>query len=351
VRLSTPTIRFAAAVGFHNVLLIGFVRAGLPRRYRRFSTVLITVTALKSSLPLAIALILQLFGPSIGFRTYAPYAYILALCIWNFLATLLSWRAWAVFYAMSSDIDAMFDENKVAAEHVASWLIRRLAQRPQILTAAFGVALGVAFLASVSGSVSQHLEIKTGSYVTVALTCALGANGIYWLETMTEFVFRCLRAGGPKSLVWHCPAQTPVLREFSGAYWLSAAFFIPLAAITEILALLVPEGQQSTGLSVFLIGFPMFAVFCSFVLVGVGHLLIAGIVKQGKARSLDRIHSIIGGIDQLDSVDRPASKKELLGLYDLVLKSPPLPFSITAYVPFAVALIGPLAAFLLAKAL
>jgi hypothetical protein len=343
------TVRRATAIGFERFFLVRFASLGIPRSWRARTGKRGTVILFKSYAPLAIAALLQLCGPRIAFSSATPFFYILGFCSICFLATLAAWQAIAQMFKLAEGIDELVGRGSIEIERVCTRYIRRLSWWRQTWVTIVGIAAGDAFLSITSRSLVGHLEIKPASYVSVTMTSAIAANGFYLMITGLRLVSTALLSPGPKALLWHTPAQTPILRRLTMYSGVLAMYAIVVTGLTELVASLVPARQHSLALKVLFIGFPIFSASCILLLLGFGHVIISTVVRRGKEVSLLRLDALIGEMDGLQEFPAIHHRKDLLDIYTAVLRSPSLPYSLAAYVPLIAALVAPLTAYILAQ--
>jgi hypothetical protein len=195
--------------------------------------------------------------------------------------------------------------------------------------------------------VEGKLEIGFISYVSMFWSTFLGSSCAYWIGFFVMFAKHIL-VPGELRLVWHSPASTPGIASLSRGFAFStSATLIALAAI-EYLAVRVSSYGTGMTLTVVITAVPLVGVLGFLVLGVVPHWLLFVVVREARMSALRRLVPLTGAAMPTNSKDI-SLRSPMVDLYRLIETSPGLPFSTSAIVQYAAAVLGAVLAFILTR--
>jgi hypothetical protein len=306
----------------------------------RFAIVSLAVMA---GWPLLLNAAFFIWWRSIALTSLPANLWLLGFAVINFAALLVPWWAWRMLHRAGPSLDELLEFSPDRIE-VEAWLRRRLRITPQLLLSGILAGLSLPTLAQAADALAGKVDIHAASYVMVAWTTILLANGLYWVYAIAELPAR-IYVCNQLNLVWHDPSSTPGISSLSGGYVFTATAVGAGALLVEGLALLVPNRDSSPILWGGAIVVPVVAVITALLVGAQSHYWLYLIIKRYKAATLSMIEGYIGGPDKTTLHDK--NSMSAIELYRIVSSSPNFAISTVGLVQFSAALIAVLLAYLL----
>jgi hypothetical protein len=333
--------------GFDRVLVLIFAR--LAWRWRRWPKSMVGVissAALAASWPLVLELILLLLMPGVALHTRRAITWLVAISALDTLEMLCAWRAWDLWIKAIPSMDDLIS-GCTGIDRILQWYTKMLSTPRQLAVSIAFAASGDVFLWAISPVIRPHLEIGLVSYLSVAWTCAVGANGIYWLIINPELTRRILSLDN-LHMIWHSPANTPAIIKLSRGYGFITIVVLGASLSTEFLAFQLSSYRKDSLLSALTIFVPVLAGVLALIVGLAPHLWLYVVVRNVRNKALLAVERLIG--ERPPGTRRTAEQiRGHIELYRLIEQSPGLPFSTVAMVQYAAAVLGSLVAYFLGR--
>lgn len=147
-------------------------------------------------------------------------AYLFWICYYvplDLILVLAAWSGCRAFHRALPSVDRMLTPR--GAREVHAWISRGLRPWRQERWMLTGSAVACLMLWALSDveQVVQHMYIDAASYVSVTVSGAGGANGLYWLFRASR-LSRIITKTGHLRLTWSAPARTPGIEALSRWY-------------------------------------------------------------------------------------------------------------------------------------
>jgi len=200
--------------------------------------------------------------------------------------------AWLRLVRITDRIDDML-ESAADKDKLIWWMKQRLRLYPQLLLSIGAGGAGLITLRIVAPFLAGKIQFCVASYLSVFITAALGANGVYWLWLVPFLIYR-LHKFPSLRVTWNSPVRTPAIRDLSRLLGVSALltsvgvilFVIPLLyvyfsvqSVQSLLFLNTVSFAASLGTLLFVTVFPQY--------------WLSGIVYREKCKILDELSAEI----------------------------------------------------------
>ncbi|MDT3397331.1 hypothetical protein RKE29_11840 [Streptomyces sp. B1866] len=182
--------------------------------------------------PLTIALVRQALGHS---APHGKGAYAFWLCYYvalDLAMVLAAWTACRALHRAMPSLDRMLTRRGKEAVH--GWIDRGVQpwrQERWMLTGAAGSCLALWVLSTLQEA-PWRLPVGAMSYATVALSGAVGTNGLYWLIRSAR-LSRLVTKRGNVKLAWPSPARTPGVEALSRWYRIVTLWIVVISTATS----------------------------------------------------------------------------------------------------------------------
>jgi hypothetical protein len=299
-----------------------------------------------ASLPLLAEAIALTAAPSIALHSGKAIAWIIALSILDTVGFLSAWFCMTLWVRAAPSVASLV-AGCAGLDATLAWYSRTLSRRRQVIVSLTFTAIACTYVRLVQPVIATRIEISPISYVAVAWTAIIGSNMVYWLIINPEMIRRLLRLKG-LNMIWHSPARTDAIERLSTGFAVTTVAWLAAALTTEFLAFQINHYGKSALLLSSTIIVPVVAGLLALVVGLMPHWSLYVVVRDARRRSLEFL-SRAAGRRPPTSRDSIARVEGVIQLYRLVEGSPGLPFS-NAMVPYASAIVGSMAAYLLSLA-
>jgi hypothetical protein len=301
-----------------NLRLAGFTVVDGEPRQRPRSLVLLASLAL---LPLAFAVVLQVFEPAPAQLVWQHFGWHLYFATLTCLVFLSSWIGCRIFYDLTSDLENALTPEGLQEYH--RWADSRTRLGPQLAGAMLAGVLAMIALAvavNVPG-MSNRLYVNASSYASVFITAFTVAGAVYWIGHGTVLAYRLTRDGMMR-LMWVAPARTPGLERLARCY--RVAFYLAAlgsAACLTPLLYWAYRGPQSDWLGAVKSGLLLVSFASTAAVAVLPQWWLSDVVSATRQATLAQLQSRLPpAADSVDLTDRELST--LQGLIKLASDSP-----------------------------
>ena len=301
---------------------------------------------LSAFLPMWFELVIIVGFPRYALHTVRALVWVLALSALSMFGLLSAWHSWVRFAYSSKELD-MLVSGATKRSELAQTLERALSVRRQLAFCILGAGASSTVFWLVQPYVEAKLEIGFISYVSMFWSTFLGSNCAYWIIFFVGFARRVL-VPGEVHLIWHSPASTPGIAALSRGFAFSTAATLVAFATIEYLAVRVSSYGNGEALQVVINVVPLVGGLGFLALGVVPHWLLFVSVRHARMSALRTLVPLTG--TSMPTTAKGIERRlAIVDLYRLIESSPGLPFSTSAMVQYVAALLGAVAAFIIAR--